>query len=281
MTIVTAAGTFPDVTFYDGALHVSRVNDRLFIDRLHESGELITIADFECGGSGFARLKTLSDGSLRTIYRLQTPEHDGTLVRMQDLTQGTKREYSGAFYNNPVVFGNHGYAIESLEEGLVKTYNLLGKPVTELSGLPTGSQGVYALGDDNRTITTNDQNRLTAVDVGMLNPERAEDVVTGETIADGPPFMPVHSYMTAKSIQLLQGRPSYVPKICAYRAPNGEPRWAIVTSDYATVSLVYDLSLADFGQVHPPIPVPPDQQPIRVKIPGPVAVGQHIVLEVV
>lgn len=246
MQTATIGGGFCDVAYQAGQIYVCRIADDVFVERL-EAGAFVPVANYPCGGNGFPRLRSV-EGSLYLIYRLQ----NGQMVRIHNLTAGWTREHWGIFYNWPGALGDAGYAVNSLGTGACDVFNYDGSTVSTLPPLP--GTGIAYLDGFNRPVSIDD-NRGAEGEWGLLNPEFAGAVFCGEGMEGGVAC--VYQDTTKKVIQ--PGTITYTPKIAKH---GSRDEWAIVTTNYATVSLFYDLTAADFGAVEPPVD-PPVEPPVE------------------
>ncbi len=252
MTTVTMPGSFADVTAHNGSLYVCTMQGDVVVAEL-QGGALVERWRFPCGGNGFARIRSVN-GVLWLIYRPQS----GTEVVMQNLTTGESHTHTGVFYNWPACLGVSGYAVNfGGAAGPTVIYDYPTHwPVTTLnSGTPTG---LARVADDNLSVVTIDDNRGSQAQWGLLNPEYAGDVFCGEGMTGGVPMV----YQHRDKLILREGTECFVPKITQHGSA-----WAVVTTDYRTVQLTYDITAADFGAVTvPPIEPPVEPPPTTGRI---------------
>ncbi len=243
-------GSYPDVTFHDGQVHLVTMNaGRVEVYRW-DGTRFHPVFNAVCEGNGFPCLRSV-DGSLWLFYRPQ----DGRSCVLRNLTTNDERIYEPSdktnwnvgFYNWPLALGDAGYCCSSLWEW-TRVYSYSGEQAgADLPHMP--GSGIAYLDGMNRPVSMDD-NAGTMSQWGMLNPERTDGLVVGEGQTGGVPC--VFEDRIKKVID--EGNAGcFLPKV----ARNGAAaEWAIVTTDYRTARLFYDVTPADFEGTTPPQPEP-------------------------
>src|SRR4030095_4613441 len=171
---------------------------------------------------------------------------DGLSIAVRDLTTGEEIRHTGTFYNWPMVLGDSQYAIDDLSPGReqVRVYAYIGE--LEATNPPAPGTGCAWMTDH---YVTNDQNRFTQlIPYGILNPHYAGPLFCGEAQDGGVGLVDQPSQ---KKLIVNAGQNTYEPRIAQY-APD---KWAVVTGDYTTVTLIYDITQQDItGTAYNPKP---------------------------
>lgn len=250
----TSTGIFPDITSDGTYFYICYVaNNEVCVDKLDISAGIGSrVFTAPCSGVGFARIKFVNN-QLHLIYRLG----NGQTVKYVNITSDIKREYTGTFYNWPVILGLNGYAINDITLGnaFCNIYDYAGNLIKSLPPIP--GTGIAYLQDDNVPVS-NDSNRGSEGTLKMYNPERAGDgIIVGEAFTGGAQLADKN---TGNFITLWSETNTYVPKITKYGN-----EYAVVTGDYVNISLMYNIFRSDINGTVPPPVYNPKEDLIKIR----------------
>lgn len=226
------AGIFPDITSIGSNLCAAYASNG--VARIVEVLTGVEIFSTPLSGVGFIRV-----GNHNGILTLGLRQGDGLSVEFYYLNPYLQYKFSGTFYNWPIAINADGFTFNDLTINSSKCEvrdwnNELNQTFPAFPG--TGLAYLNTL----NVLISNDENRFNEfAQYQIQNPMYAGDVFVGEAQEGGVGI--VHVPTKTKNI-FLAGQNTYVPKITKY----GD-KYALVTGDYHSMTLIYDISLADIG----------------------------------